>query len=195
MSGAYDLLGLKSGTGQLIRRAETIHMSRYDLGDQFASEDDLDPMPGDFDEAGFRLTGLDHFSQAMYALVEAAPVECEEGLFDDHAYYLMKSVGCVGNFRDWLDRGCVDALSGNAGLLSKQIMRRSAIPNWKLTRLTKEAMLGEVQMRDLADIELASLYKLASLEGIDPPQRQKPKRAGRVGKRGPSRDPVGGIHD
>ena len=184
LGGAYDLLGFQDGTGQLIRRSEIIHMPRYQLSR--ASENDE------------TMTDLDCFVEAMQNLIEAIPVQIEDGLFADEPYYLIKSVGCVGIFKTWLGKAAVDALLNNDGVLTKVVMERNALPIRALEKLTTEAMFGEKTILDLPSSNLAALYGLNSLTGFDLPNKSEESirkiKKGRVGLRGPSRDVAGGLH-
>jgi hypothetical protein len=113
----------------------------------------------------------------------------------------MKSVGCVGNLKDWLDRAFVQALAADKPILTLKIIKKTALINKSLIRLTNEAVLGENALTSLPDDELARLqgWKVVPslpdrVSGSTPasvPSRKKRNPA--PGKRGPSRDPIGGL--
>ncbi|RYE65454.1 MAG: hypothetical protein EOO81_12660 [Oxalobacteraceae bacterium] len=128
-------------------------------------------------------------------------IQKESDLLAHADYFFAKSVGCVGVLKDWLDRALVDALSTPEQILTRDIIERQALTNRKLVRLTNEALAGELRLEDVPDDDLASLLGLgytpslhmaAPVAPIDLPKGRK--RSGRVGQRGPSRDPVGGAH-
>ncbi|WP_460837657.1 ATP-binding protein [Noviherbaspirillum agri] len=87
LCGAYDLLKIQEFNGQLIRRTEIFHFSRY--------------LPEDlFDGTEYGTS----FHDAVASLLEAIPLQKEDGLVDHVEYFLMKTVGCIGNLKDWLTR-------------------------------------------------------------------------------------------
>jgi len=185
--GAYDLMGLNAGNGQLTRRCEVIHMPRYCF--------DRVTLPSEENKA----TDPDEFVRAIESLLAVAPVKIEEGAVADVRFILAKSVGCVGIFRDWLDRACVKALAENEGVLTKVIFDSAALPNWKVMQLTEEAILGEKALEDCSEQDVARLLGVESIRTPHEPPDESPakrpqKRSGRVGQRGPSRDRVGGLH-
>ena len=188
MIGAYDLLNLNKGNGQLIRRAEVIHMPRYKLdGITFPAAEDDGP-------------DLHVFGDAAKELADEAPVTIEADVLEDETFLLAKSVGSFGNFRDWLDRGCIDALTTNGGNLTREIFERAALPNKTILTLEHESRLGEQEHEDISDDQLAKELGLESLRepedgsnDIEKPVSKK-KASGRVGQRAPSRDRVGGLN-
>ena len=185
--GAYDLMGLNAGNGQLIRRCEVIHMPRY--GFDRVTLPSLENKSADLDE----------FIRAIESLSAVAPVQIEEDALADVRFIFVKSVGCVGIFRDWLDRACVKALGENNGVLTKVIFESAALPNWKVKQLIEEAILGEKELTDCGELELAQLLGIESIrtpheQGDESPAKRPGKKPGRVGQRGSSRDRVGGLH-
>ncbi len=182
--GAYDLLGILDGNGQLVRRSDVIHFSRYRSEGETSGIQDLD-----------------HFASVLLTLLEAIDVEKEINFIDHVDYFLLKSVGCAGNLKDWLDRALVETLSLPKPLLTMEIMERTALSNNALIRLTGEALAGELAMADAPDADLAKLLGLGYTPSLAFPtpvaevktMPQPKNRGGRKGLRGPSRDPVGGI--
>lgn len=183
--GAYDLLGVLEGSGQLLRRSDVIHLRRYAAGRSTAKT---------ADEQCFR--------DVLNAFLEAMPIAKEPNLLDHTDFFFAKSVACVGVLKDWLDRALVEALSTSNQILTRDIIERQSLSNRKLMRLASEAMAGELRLEDLDDGELAGLLGLGYTPSLHistpllPPDQSKgqAKRRGRVGLRGPSRDPVGGTH-
>jgi hypothetical protein len=163
-------------------------MPRYRAGQTtLPSIDDGDPEPD-----------LDVFGDAAQELADHAPVTLDANLFDDTKFLLTKSIGSFGIFRDWLDRSCIDALTSNGGLLTRAIFERAALPNKTILTLDKEAHIGETEIEDISEVDLAKELGLEYLReperGDAPPARPARKKQGkRVGARGPSRDPVGGL--
>lgn len=177
--GAYDLLGVLDGTGQLLRRADVFHFERYVIG----TDDGLDAVD---------------FSSALKELLMATGLILEQNFVENYAYFMMKTVGCIGNLKDWLDRCCVELYGKGEAVLTREVLERNALSNKVIMQLTREAMAGEFKLEDSADSELASELALECVPSLELPTTKvdhapskRRKRKGRVGLRGPSRDPVG----
>lgn len=184
--GAYDLLGILEGTGQLLRRSQIIHFQRYQAApaSNEASQDFVDV--------------LDTFLSAI-------DLPQPPGLIDHFDYFHMKSLGCVGVLKDWLDRAVVAAIADSSGTpeLTKEIIEATALPNSQIKRLAQEAKAGELKLAQVEDCELAKELDLAYTPSLKIPAPDMPivehpatsrKRTGRAGLRGPSRDAVGAAH-
>lgn len=191
--GAYDLLGILDGTGQLLRRSQIIHCPRYQAG----------PTTGGVDP---------NFIDALHALLSAIEISQEAGLLDNFDTFHMKSVGCVGVLKDWLDRAFVAALHESpAPLLTRAILSATALPNGQIQRLAREAKAGELKLIQIQDSELAKELDLPYTPSFSMPAssvivgsahggaahqtRHSARRTGRAGIRGPSRDIVGGANE
>lgn len=182
--GAYDLLGILDGTGQLVRRSDVIHFSRYIHNGKTKDTDDGQ-----------------HFADALAELLAAMDIAKEKDFVQHVDFFMAKSVGCVGNLKDWLDRAFVTALASEKPLLTAEIVENSALSNRSLMRLANEAKAGELALTDATDADLASTLDLEDTPCLGPGRAskttdsndRKTKKASRVGQRGPSRDPVGGI--
>lgn len=184
--GAYDLLGILDGTGQLLRRSQIIHLKRY--------------------RSHPSMGGVDHsFTEALSALLDAIDLPKEQDLTDHSDFFHFKSLGCVGVLKDWLDRAIVMALSDETGghCISRTVLEETALPNGQIRRLDAEATAGELKLIEIEDTQLAkelgldytpSLYLPAPDVNAPKPQPQAKKRSGRAGLRGPSRDKVGVAH-
>jgi energy-coupling factor transporter ATP-binding protein EcfA2 len=192
LSGAYDLLGILDGTGQLVRRSDVVHLSRY------LAEGSTE----DFVEGRYvSIPDREHFRDALHSLLNAMEIEKETDFTEHVDYFMMKSVSCVGNLKDWLDRAFVKALAQEKPVLTLRIIKRTALKNKLLIKLTNEAILGEKALAETPDDELARLqgWKVvpqmpdeATLEATPVPSKRR--RGNRSpGKRGPSRDKVGGL--
>lgn len=193
LAGAYDLLGILDGTGQLVRRSDVVHLSRYTH----------DGTTEDFVEGRLEpVDDLQHIKNALHTMLEAMEVVKEVDFTQFAEYFLMKSVGCVGNLKDWLERAYALTLTTDDKVLTLKIIRETEPTNKTLIRLTTEARLGEERLRDLPDDDLAALQGWAELPKLPmsltgwevAPTIMKPRKSSRPGKRGPSRDPVGGLN-
>jgi GTPase SAR1 family protein len=196
LTGAYDLLGILDGTGQLVRRSDVVHLSRYNqLG---TTEDFVEGKLVEVDD-------LQHFRNALHTLLEAMDVDKEVDFTQYSEYFMMKSVGCVGNLKDWLERAYAMTLETEDEVLTLQIVRKAEATNKTLVKLTSEAKVGEERLKDLPDDDLAAMQGWAELPLLPkfaapadaaslPAKPRKPKKYVRPGTRGPSRDPVGGLN-
>ncbi|WP_143029266.1 hypothetical protein [Rhodoferax sp. OV413] len=101
--GAYDLLGILDGTGQLLRRSQIIHLPRYRAG-----AEGVDP----------------NFIDALHTLLEAIKIPMDENLAHRADYFFLKSVGCIGTLKDWLDRTGQRAAYGEIERLKSEEMQR-----------------------------------------------------------------------
>ncbi|CAN7247024.1 ATP-binding protein [Pseudorhodoferax sp. LjRoot39] len=183
--GAYDLLGILEGTGQLLRRSLVVHCPRY--------------------QESQTLGGIDpNFVDVLHALLAAIDCPQEPGLADHFDFFYMKSLGCVGVLKDWLDRAFVAALAASPEepLLTREIIEAEALPNRQIKRLAQEAKVGELKMVEVDDADVAKELNLAYTPSMHMPAPEfeiavRPpvkKRVGRAGMRGPSRDQVGAPH-
>lgn len=189
--GAYDLLGVLDGTGQLVRRSDVIHLARYTSDG--TTEDEIDGKVT-------VISDREHFASVLLTLLIAMDVNKEADFSERVDYFMLKSVGCVGILKDWLERALVLTLSTPEQILTANIIEKAALRNQSLVKLTKEAMMGEEKLRDLPDDDLAMLQGLKYVPSLigEPSSPGQPvgpraRAAARPGKRGPSRDPIGGL--
>lgn len=191
--GAYDLAGLNDGNGQLLGRSNCIHMPRY--------RPDLSHLQAAVEGRGWGLDkndkadDLTEFMNAVLTLAGAAPVTFDPDVLADAPSLVIKSVGCIGNARNWIDRASSYALVYNNGRVTRALFDRVAVPNHVALKLTREAQLGESLLADCPEHELAHHFGLSGIRAQAdttteaPPTRRRGSST--VGKRGPSRDPVG----
>jgi Bacterial TniB protein len=196
LTGAYDLLGILDGTGQLVRRSDVVHLSRYtQMG---TTEDFVEGKLVEVDD-------LQHFRNALHTLLEAMDVDKEVDFTQYSEYFMMKSVGCVGNLKEWLERAYAMTLDTEDEVLTLEIVRKAQATNKTLVKLTSEAKVGEERLKDLSDDDLAAMQGWSELPLLPkfaavadaaslPAKPKKPKKYVRPGTRGPSRDPVGGLN-
>ncbi len=189
LAGAYDLLGMLEVNGQLIRRTEVIHFPRY------TAEEIMNPQNSNGDS----------FRNALFTLLESIPFPKEPGLLDHLDYFYMKSLGCVGILKKWLMKTLEMALQTASPLITRDLLDTTAKSNRDLKKILQETLMGEKALEDTGAADLSRLLGFdvspslnivtgnISSQGddLDVAGKGKPKRVGRVGKRGPSRDPVG----
>jgi hypothetical protein len=68
LAGAYDLLGILDGTGQLVRRSDVVHLSRYTPGGKTEGF-----IGGHFVE----VSDIEHFRDALHSLLDAMEIDKE----------------------------------------------------------------------------------------------------------------------
>ena len=178
--GAYDLLGILDGSGQLVRRSDVVHLPRYLAEGETGGKPDLQ-----------------HFTNILASFLNAIDLPMEAGLDRHVDYFLLKSVGCAGVLKDWLDRAICEALRSDHPVLSRSILERCALPNNAVAKLTHEAIAGELRLADVPDADLAALAGMLYTPSLciadipSSPAAPTKARRGRVGLRSPSRDLVG----
>lgn len=184
LCGAYDLLKIEDFNGQLIRRTRSIHFDRYHVKEL---------KKGDLYGESFRDTIL--------TLLNAILIPKEKGLVDHADYFLLMSLGCIGNLKDWLARALEAALKLDKPILSREILAKTALSKNVLKKMLVEIRLGEKRMEDFCIHELAQLagfQETPSLIRNEQMNRHKNgegkgegKKIRKPGKRAPSRDAVG----
>lgn len=189
LAGAYDLLGMLELNGQLIRRTEVIHFPRY------TAKEIMDPQ---------NLNG-NSFRNALHTLLEAIPLPKEHGLLNHLDYFYMKSLGCIGILKKWLMKALEMALQTATPSITRAILDVTAKSNKELKKILHETLIGEKALEDIGTTDLSHLLGFevipslnivtgnvgAQGDDLGVASKGKSKRVGRVGKRGPSRDPVG----
>jgi hypothetical protein len=183
--GTYDLLRILEQSAQLVRRSRVVHMSRYD-----------DYSPDD----------KKAFYSALYSFQRHMPFPVAPQLHREAEYFYLKSAGCVGILKDWLDMVVENALEAGLETIDKEYADKYALSNVSLKTVLEEAFIGENKLKD---IELGDLRKLlkkqrsgieklaadkpaATVPNNNPVGKQGVKK--QVGKRNPKRDPVGVQH-
>lgn len=163
--GSYDLLSINLGNAELVRRADIVQMARY--------------LPDGVDDDSEQ-SDVDHFFEAARRLASLAPVELDDDVLDDPEYILAKSAGCFGVFCDWLDDAVVQARTSNGNRLTREIFLQNARRNSVLKKILEEAKLGEKELQDLSDVDLAATLGISSLSDFG---NQNPlNRTGSPGK-------------
>ena len=176
--GTYKLLDIRDQSGQLMRRSEIIHFPRYDA----------------------RITSdLMAYRSVLNSFSEHLPL-AKMPLLDRHApKFYEKTGGGIGILKDWLARGYERYLMNPKGNFDWDFLEPLAMQNKALLTIVTEALLGEEKLRDVSSDELAVLLKdglpKAELEeGGKKKSRDEKGRHGRMAKRNPTRDPVGGAY-
>lgn len=177
--GAYDLLKIDGFNGQLTRRTRPIHFGRYTVRD-------LERM----DSYG------KGFVDIVTSLLDAMPIPYESCLRSRPDYFLMNSLGCTGHLKAWLRRCLQEAYGTGSKMVTVKIVERKREPNRRLKLMAEENQLGERNLEDIDNQEVASLmgFDVApTLSGSYPVVESAKRGRRRPGTRNPSRDPVGGL--
>jgi hypothetical protein len=186
--GTYDLLGLMNLSAQLSRRSIEIHFPRYHA--EWAAD-------------------LAEFKKLLRTLQRHLPLPEEPDLEGQYEYFYERSLGCTGMLKTWLNRTLAAALEHNASTLTQQLCEQHAEPLQKLKHMIREIHEGEqaLQENEADARELRAFLKLGSdltppldtplkAEQAAPasssPTQPRKGRGSSVGKRAPTRDPVGG---
>jgi len=191
LAGDYALLRILELNGQLTRRTEVIHFSRY-LVDELSNPENTHGMS---------------FRNSVFSLLEAMQVEKEAGLIEHMDYFYQFSIGNIGLLKKWLKRALWKTLMSENRVLTRKILHSTRWSNKSLKLMLTEAKLGEAQLEDIGDDEIARELGLDLAPSISVvtgnfqfdsdgkgSKTEKPRKGQiRPGTRGPSRDPVGGI--
>jgi hypothetical protein len=175
--GTYDMLLLRNASGQLGRRAVTVHFDRY----QAKSDQDIVA-----------------FAEVVQTFQEQMPLPERPDLLPHLEYCFERSLGCVGVLKEWLLRALSEALNKSARSLSVADLRRHELPPSVLLEMSAEFMDGEQQLSEEEGVFALIRERL----GISPRQRKdakekasqkaKANKAKRgFGRRKPKRDKVG----
>lgn len=194
LTGTYKLLDIRDQSGQLARRSDLIHFRRYDLNEREHAV---------------------HFRAVLKKFSRDFDLAEQPNLLADWDRYFVKSVGCVGILKEWLNRAYEAYLvGGEQGAFDFEHVLKSAHPNKDLRTIAKEAMEGEEKLSDIDEDELRKFLVPENGNRDDGQAGNVPAatvdagrecledtasqvrdastgRRARVGQRNPKRDPVG----
>lgn len=186
--GTYDLLEILEQSAQLVRRGRVVHMARYDdyiLADKMA------------------------FKSALFTFQRHMPFKIEPDLIKHLNVFYLKSAGCIGILKKWLNNGVREGLKKNLETIDMEFILQYAHSNKSIQTVLKEAFTGESKLKDIDVKELRGMLKLhhenigraatqvtdvlptgADGEQISLPNLPPDKKSvkGQVGKRNPKRD-------
>ena len=182
--GTYDLLQILEQSAQLVRRGRVVHMGRYD---DYNPEDKL------------------AFKSALYTFQCHMPFEIEPNLIGHVNDFYLKSAGCIGILKKWLNTAVKEGLNNELQTIDWDFIVQYAHSNKSMQTVLNEAFIGESK---LADIDIKELRHMLQShhhavgnvlpKGVNADQTPLPnlppdKKSiqGQVGKRKPVRDPTG----
>ncbi len=174
--GTYDLIPLLGLNGQVARRFASIHLPRYRCDDEVEWE--------------YFRTALRSFGAEIH--LPNAP-----DLVREAKMYYRDSVGCIGILKSRLTSAYAQVLRTNGTALTDEILDSTRLPTSSLRKIAEEIEIGEKHWAQsyADDRELDRLIGLDAI-GSNTPAKLEQESAIRpqktvVGRRKPSRDPVG----
>lgn len=169
LSGTYDLLDGLDLSGQLSRRRELIHISRY-----------VPTEPRD----------RKAFAAALDTLADDLPLKLPASFLNDLDFIFVKTLGCVGVLKDWLSDSLYIALERGDRSITHAVLKQHALSNRQLTIMLEEARQGELLLGGPSDDVL--LKEMGALKTAElPPESPRSKSRRMPGTRDPVRDPIG----
>ena len=178
--GTYELLLLRNASGQLGRRAVTVHFDRY----RADSSDDIIS-----------------FTQVVKSFQVHMPLTRTPDLLSLIEYCFERSLGCIGLLKDWFSRALADVLENNAKTLTYYDLRKHEYPPSVLLTISSEFLKGEERLEE----EESAFALIRARLGIGVAQRNSVMEAGertadktktpkprrKIAVRKPRRDKVG----
>lgn len=175
--GTYDLLQILEQSAQLVRRSRVVHMARYD----------------DYEEQDKQA-----FMSALNTFQRHMPFEKEPDLVSHFDRFYLKSAGCIGILKKWLDGAVKKGLEANMKTIDWAFVEQFSHSNNSIRTVLEEAFWGEKKLRDIGLGDLRHMLKnqhdLINKDEVTveaPVVVKKSSIKARVGKRKPKRDPVG----
>lgn len=181
LAATYELIKPENFDSQLLRRSDIVHFGRYTAEDLLSGN-----------------SYGDSFRDTIHTMLHALPVEWDQDLVNHADYFLMRSVGCVGILKTWLQRALERALTHGIPVDST-LLEATAFSNYKLMAMLKEAIAGEALLKDIKEDDLAHelgfdyIPTIPSRKQATSAESRRPVKKRRPGTRKPGRDPVGGA--
>jgi AAA domain len=190
LCGSYELLRFSELSGQLLRRSDVVHLSRY------RSE---------------RPEELDTFKSVVADLAASLPLPCRVDLADRWQDAYERCGGLIGILHGWMANALAAAAAEHAPAITAGHLREAAMPPERLLRIVEEARKGEnidanedharrALRRDLG-LWVPSSGRARAAAKAEPAtpaagpaagsEPRHPSAARRPGERRPRRDPVG----
>jgi hypothetical protein len=177
MFGTYELLLLRNASGQLGRRALTIHFDRYHV----KSDQDIVA-----------------FAEVVKSFQVQMPLPETPDFLPHLEYCFERSLGCVGLLKDWFSRALADAVNKGAKTVTVRDLQKHEFPASVLLTVSAEILDGESKLKEQESafallrerLGISSRLRKEAKEGN---KRAPSKRARRgFAARKPRRDKVGG---
>jgi hypothetical protein len=178
--GSYDLMKLRDLNEQLISRSIDVHFHRY-----------RNQNPVEWRQ--YQQT-VDQFLMRMPLEVMPDPEEFYNLLY-------MKTLGCIGSLKMWLDDALQISLEDGHKCLSKKTLEKTAPKAYKVEKMLEVIMKNEATYFDEQDAKYEELLSMKlnidrdsdeeNIAAEDAAGKRDNKKNQKVGVRGTARDPVG----
>jgi hypothetical protein len=135
------------------------------------------------------------------------PFATEPKLKGHAKYFYLKTGGCIGILKNWLDLVVKNALDAGVETFDRDYADLFAHSNISVRTVLEEAFAGESKLKDieLRDVEelLKKRHEFISMQPEYPKPKAVPKKKsirkgsvrGQIGKRNPVRDSTGTQHE
>ena len=165
--GTYDLLNCCTLSGQVSRRSDDVHLSRYSTDKQ---ED------------------ITEFIRIIQTFQMHLPLHEQINLAQRYEYLMDRSIGCTGILKTWLTKALRAALAEESKTLSWKQIQQSEYSPARCKQIREEAEAGERRWRNevASEVEVKSKLSHEAQDGTKSTTKKRP-----VGQRRPKRDPVG----
>jgi hypothetical protein len=170
--GTYELIRLLELNGQLARRCRSIHLPRYRRDD-----------PSDWR----------NFQAVLRSLESGIVLPGMTDLVGEAELLYRGSAGCIGVLKGWLTRAYAHALRVGSPILTREVLRLTALPSSSVRKIAQEICEGERHWAQ-SHAEDPGIDGLLGIPGsvAEKPILAQPGAAARsVGIRSPTRDRVG----
>lgn len=190
--GTYDLLLILEQSAQLVRRGRVVHMARYD---DYNAQDKL------------------AFKNALYTFQCHMPFAIEPNLLAHLNDFYLKSAGCIGILKKWLNTAVKEGLNKQLETIDWDFIAQYAHSNKSIQTVLNEAFIGESKLKDIDIKQLRAMLKShhQTIAKVEPSEMSNASQAeatvaqeplpklppdkksirGQVGKRNPKRDSTG----
>ena len=176
MFGTYELLLLRNASGQLGRRALTIHFDRY----QAKSDQDIVA-----------------FAEVVKSFQLQMPLPQSPDFLPHLEYCFERSLGCVGLLKDWFCRTLADAINKDAKTVTLRDLQKHEFPPSVLLTISKEFLEGERQLYEQESayallkerLGISARLRKDAKATVTKPRAKRARRG--FGRRKPKRDKVG----
>lgn len=170
--GTYELLSFKNINGQLSRRTNEVHFSRYNS--EFQEE-------------------INAFKNVLWSFQKAFPLHQEPTLLDEWKYFYKHTIGCVGTLRDWLYNTFSYKMRQNE---ETKTLTLSDFKKFEPTidqayTMAAEITKGESQLSAKREEKEDKLDSWLKLDEVDEKEEKKKSTNKRPGERKPKRDRTG----
>lgn len=166
--GNYELLECWGLSGQLNRRTQEVHFSRY-LPD---SKEDIKA-----------------FKNILKDFQRLIPLRQKPDLCAEWQLLYERSAGCVGILKRWLDRAVNIALKEDKDSLTLKHLQEQALPARKLLEIAREIEDGEKKFKE-TEMEVADLRLKLGMGKIPAEKSKNGRTEPKPFRRNPERDEV-----